>query len=370
MTFTLYACLILSIVPYGVLFIYVIRAFLIRNKTSKRSVLLKMECPPVSIILTCYNEEQYVHQKICSLLDERNWIEGSEVIVVTGGSTDATNEELLKFRDHPNVNIHILEKRISKIQGVNFAVKISKHSILVFSDFRQEMKPGSIEQLLKNFDDPTIGTVSGTIIDTKTILTPSFTRSLLNKMAINESQNSTSLNVFGALYAQRRECFSEIPEDILFDDLFVTVSTLVQNKRLIQDKDAIIYDVHFDQYYGKERIMRLARGLLLFWFNHYRLIMKIPFKNRVRFLIFKYLKLILPFSMLLALLSLIALVLNGNVVLPIIFTLLIAILFVFRFTRKGLLKLMTIHYYFAVAIVLYFKGNGRSVFWDKLQSVK
>lgn len=361
---------ILALVPYGILSVYIIQALL---KSKSKLIIQNVKeqiSPPVSIILTCYNEDKYVHQKISSLLDEKNWIKGSEIIVVTGGSTDSTNVELIKFKDHPYVTVHILESRISKIQGVNIGVSKAQHNFLVFSDFRQEMEPGSIFNLLKNFDDPSIGTVSGTLVDTKNISKPSFTRSLLNTIAIKESLNSSSLNVFGALYAQRRECFTHIPEDILFDDLFVTASTLAQNKRLVQEKNAIIYDVNFDQYYRKERIMRLARGLLLFLFNHLELIKKIPLKLRIRFLVFKYLKLTFPISLFLLLISTTGLMMIGEYFLPLMLLSLASVLLIIPFSRKLFIMSILIHYYFAIAIILYLNGNGRSVFWEKLQHVK
>lgn len=216
----------LALLPYAILLTYIICSLLLKKRHQR---LVNNFVAPVSLILTCFNEEPFIAKKISSLLDERNWIKGSEIIVATGGSSDSTNAELKIFNDHPFISVYFFEHRISKIQGVNYAVSKARNDFLVFSDFRQDMKPGAIASLLRNFSDPTVGTVSGTLVDTFNSRNPSFTRSLLNTMAINESQRSSSLNVFGALYAQRKECFVEIPEDILFDDLFVTASTLAQN---------------------------------------------------------------------------------------------------------------------------------------------
>jgi hypothetical protein len=89
--------------------------------------------------------------------------------------------------------------------------------------------------------------------------------------------------VFGALYAQRKSVYRTIPTDTIFDDLFVAVSTIVQGRRVIQEKEAIIYDVELYRYYNKERLERLARGLLMFLCNHTALIMQLPLGVLIRF---------------------------------------------------------------------------------------
>ena len=53
---------------------------------------------PVSVIIACYNEEKYIRNKILSFLDPEEWIEGSEIIVISAGSTDKTNTFFICIR--------------------------------------------------------------------------------------------------------------------------------------------------------------------------------------------------------------------------------------------------------------------------------
>ena len=176
-----------------------------------------------------------------------------------------TNAILKEFRHHSDIVLMIYEEHFTKIECVNRAAARSKNDILVFSDCRQRMKSGSIKRLLYNFDDQSIGTVTATLINLKDGKA-SRIRSVLNRVAFSESIKGSCLNVFGALYAQRKSVYRTIPTDIIFDDLFVVVSTIVQHKRLVQENEAIIYDVNFNRYYNKES--KGSQRLLLFLCNH------------------------------------------------------------------------------------------------------
>lgn len=323
---------------------------------------------PVSIIIACSNEELFITQKIESFMDRDEWIEGSEIIVVSNNSKDATNTILQTYTHHPDVRVFIEEGQSSKIKSVNRGVKEAKHDLLVFSDCRQQMKKGSVKSLIHNFKDPGIGTVNSTLTAPAGEARFSF-RALLNFIAHCESASGSSLNVFGALYAQRRSVFREIPTDLLFDDLFVTVSTIAQKYRLVTEKNAVIYDVPFEEYYQENRIRRLARGLLIFLFNHFDMIRQLPATTLIRFMMFKYLKLVLPFALLfLGMLSLFNYkVIEGH---PLLIMAPMLIVFAIKPLRRLFIHLLKINYNFMIATIQFLFFNNRSNKWDKLDVSK
>ncbi|NOQ75921.1 MAG: glycosyltransferase [Crocinitomix sp.] len=328
------------------------------------------ELPPVSIIIACYNEESFIRSKLTEILSKANWIEGSELIVVSTGSTDTTDQILREFDSNPNVHLCLIPERISKIDAVNYAVNICRHKLLVFSDCRQKMKVGSIQRLVSKFQDPTIGTVAASLLDTKNDESPSFFRKMYHNMALNQSKVGSCFNVYGALYAQRKSVYRKIPTDLLFDDLFVVVSTISQGMRLVQEKEAVIYDVSFYSYYKPERVQRLTRGLLLFLFNHKKLIFSLPPTVLFRFLMYKYLKLLMPF-LLLAVFLLTALLsyMSGffGAYFGILFVVL-AVLFIFNLTRNFLVVFIQINWYFFLATINFVFFNKRSKKWKKLNT--
>jgi cellulose synthase/poly-beta-1,6-N-acetylglucosamine synthase-like glycosyltransferase len=338
------------------------RSVLFRNDPRRSASFLQ----PVSIIIAAHNEEKYISQKLNSFLDPGEWIEGSELIVVSNGSTDATNQILSRYSQLPQVKIIIEPEKASKILSVNRGVKEAKHDLLVFSDCRQVMKNGSVKNLVHYFSDPEIGTVSSTLMDSDANRSKSM-RSFLNYIADCESISGSSLNVFGALYAQRKPVFREFPEDILFDDLYVVVSTLLQKKRLIAAKDAIIYDVPFTDYYLDDRIERLARGLLLFLFSHFNMIRRLPTGYFTRFIVFKYFKLVLPFVLIIMAFDMAYLsveyippeyMLQGLIVL--------LLMLVIKPVRKMLILFLRINLHFLIAVMQFIFFKKRSNTWGKL----
>lgn len=315
----------------------------------------------ISIVIACYNEVNHVSQRLDFFLRAENWIEGSEIIVVSGGSNDGTSTVLERYQSDPRVRVFIFEERYSKIRAVNFAVGQVKHNYIVFSDCRQAVKDGSVQALLRNFNDPTVGTVSATLMDGG-----SWARGILNAIALGESHRRSSHNVFGALYAQRRSCFRTIPTNLIFDDLFVVVSTIAQGYRLVQEPDAVIVDRSFVQYYRRGRILRLCKGLLLFVLRHHRLIHAMPIGEIFAFYTNKYVKLILPFSTLsIAVILFIELrFLEFNCIVVWIF-LIISLLLIKGF-RTLVLSCLRFNCYFIYGILLFCLGKERSLDWEKL----
>lgn len=359
-SFTISSLLILILISYPLI-------SYMRMKGVKHETLKDLSFqPPVSIIISCYNEEKYIFDRISSILHTSEWIAGSELIVVSTGSTDNTNEILKSFESNPNVQIFYREK-ITKIEALNWAFGISKNDYLVFSDCRQLMKPGSIKQLIANLKDPNIGTVTCTILDT--LEKPSFFRRLFLFIAVCDSKASSTFNLYGALYAQRRDVFRQIPINILFDDFFVAVSTLSQNKRLVQERNAVLYDVPFIKYYNRERIERLARGLLIFLFNNFSLIKSIPIKTRIRFYIYKYLKLMMPVVLSIWFIAAISLSVEN---IPTVYLFISIVLFLLSILlvpkmRIYLLTLFRINFYFMNAMIGFFIFNRRSIHWQPLK---
>ena len=361
--------LIIAILPFLLIFLYPLQS--IWSSFFKPNVVHKdlNFRPPISIIVVCFNEEKYIQERINLLLAECENFLHYEIIVISGGSTDSTNELLKNFIDHPSIKIYF-EEKISKIESLNKYVPTCIHEYIVFSDCRQYIESGSIGHLIANLKDPSVGTVNCTLMDVNQ--KPSFFRKFFANIGIIDSIHGSTFNLYGALYAQRREVFRPIPANLLFDDLFVAVSTLSQNKRLIQESSAIIYDVPFNNYYTNERIQRLVRGLLLFWVNNQQLIKSLPFWMRMRFIHYKYLKIFIPFFLSFLLITVISQMLVSKYWFEILSALLgvfICIL-IFKKTRNFCGLLVRINYFFAKSFLTFVLFNGRSNKWDKLKPIR
>ncbi len=128
--------------------------------------------PGVTIIIPCFNEEEWIHRTILSCVNQDYPIDKLEVIVVDDHSNDRSVEKIqetiekLKTEDEH----YEIAKRVSYIvQPVNKGkrdalcegVKAAQHELIVFVDSDSFLDPFAIRNLVQPFKDPKMGGVAG-----------------------------------------------------------------------------------------------------------------------------------------------------------------------------------------------------------------
>ena len=323
---------------------------------------------PVSIVIAAYNEEEYIFDKLDFLLSEEEWIPGSEVIVVSAGSTDKTNSILEEFALDERVTLVIIKEHLTKPLALNRGVAISKNELIVFSDCRQTLSKGAVKVIVSFFVQPDIGAVNATLSDTKYGGKTSLLRKISNIICLSESCKGSSLNLHGAFYAQRKELFKPFPTHLIHDDLFSLVNTVAQKKRLIQTDKVLVFDVPLSSYYERTRIERLVKGLLSFATQHWNLIRQLSLPYKIRFLFYKYLKLFFPMFVLLGSVPLIYLVsawIGWKMCLSLILLPFI-LLGIHAKGRKFIALLFRIQLYFLVSLFCFVVLKKREGYYQKL----
>jgi biofilm PGA synthesis N-glycosyltransferase PgaC len=345
------------IIAYPLIEIYRRRDFSAAVQTD-----IQLISKPVSVILVVYNEERDIERKIREILDEPIWNEGSELLIISGGSTDQTDDLIRSFLPDDRIKAHVFAENISKIESVNFAVSEARNELLIFTDCRQYMLPGSMPALLHKLESDQLDVVVATLHnkhDPKRSI-----RNTLNRMNLAKAMDSNSMNVYGALYAQRKSAHVVIPTDVLFDDLYVLAQTLARGKKIRQIGTAVLKDVNFEDYYREERIQRLTRGLMLFLFRHPGVVRKMSAQDRYHFLMSKYSKLVLPLVVAFLLLHLITDSLLHFSAINFNFLCLLLISLAGILNRNVRLFFRVV-YYTLKAEYLYFMKQKRSVRWEK-----
>lgn len=128
--------------------------------------------PGVSIIIPCFNEEEWISRTIISCINQDYPVDKLEVIVVDDRSTDGTVKEIEKtielvhreaerYLTKERLKMHVLAvnggKREALVQGVDMA----KHDLVVFVDSDSFLDPSAIKNLVQPFQDPRMGGVAG-----------------------------------------------------------------------------------------------------------------------------------------------------------------------------------------------------------------
>ncbi|CAN5132939.1 glycosyltransferase [soil metagenome] len=86
--------------------------------------------PVVTVICLCYNQQDYVKEAICSVLNQD--YKNIELMVVDDASTDHSPDEILKvIKDHPEISFIQLEKNVGNCRAFNTALFRAKGSFII-----------------------------------------------------------------------------------------------------------------------------------------------------------------------------------------------------------------------------------------------
>lgn len=115
--------------------------------------------PYVSLIISAYNEEEVIREKIANCF-ELDYPKDKLEIVVASESTDNTNKIVKEFEGQGVVLFHY-DEREGKRATLYKTVPFVKGEIVVFSDANAMYRRDAVKKLVRNFSDSRIGCVTG-----------------------------------------------------------------------------------------------------------------------------------------------------------------------------------------------------------------
>src|SRR5437762_2697769 len=111
--------------------------------------------PRVTFVIPAFNEEHNIAAKIENTLSLDYPSDRIEVLVVSNGSTDATNE-IVRGRPDPRVRLIALE-RPGKMAALNEGAQSASAEVLVFTDADFLLDRHSLREIARKFADPEVG---------------------------------------------------------------------------------------------------------------------------------------------------------------------------------------------------------------------
>lgn len=220
----------------------------IRAKWFNRPVTLKSQFPSVSIALVVHDEASVLTHKLQNLLELQYPADKIEIIVVSDGSTDATNRIVSAFDDGMRVRTIMIHEPRGKAEGLNHAISAARGEIVVFTDARQIIAPDAVSRLMENFGDPTVGCASGELV----LGDPSSGDTLrgvglywkIEKLIRSlQSASGSVVGATGALYAVRRSLLRAIPPETIVDDVIIPMRVVRQGARVVFEPRARAWDI-------------------------------------------------------------------------------------------------------------------------------
>lgn len=281
---------------YSILVIALSRFF--HNDVKKQDI-----TPKVTFLITAYNEEKNLAQKLDNTLSLDYPKDRLEILVASDGSTDRTDEIVKGYADK-GVRLLRVEGRVGKTGTQNAAVKAATGEIIIFSDATTTYEKMNIRNLVRNYADPEVGAVSGryeyfnptgAAIGTGNILFWKYE----NLIKSSQTRIKTISGCCGCIYSVRKNAYEPLPPDII-SDLCEPLKILEKGYRIVFEADAVAYEETTEKASEEfnMRIRVISRGMrgLLYMkklFNPFRF----PF---VSFQLFshKVLRWLVPFFML------------------------------------------------------------------------
>ena len=300
----------------------------------------------VSVLIAAHNEADALPRKLDNLLDLARTEPIREIWVGLDGCTDGTAARVKEKIRISNIqysisnvqvgqisamdsagranrpgepSVHLLEfsERRGKAATLNDLMARAGQPIFVLMDARQRVEAGAISKLLENFADEQVGAVSGELVyEAAAGAAQKGAESYWGYEKFirrAESRVWAVPGATGALYAIRKDLCEPIPENVLVDDVLIPMRAVLKGFRCLFEPAARVFDLPTARF-GQEGL-RKRRTLAGIWqlagleprFFSFR-------ANPIAFqwISHKFLRLLTPFFVLAALVSLAGMAWEGQ----------------------------------------------------------
>ncbi len=249
-----------------------------------RPVLTGAIQPMVTFIITAYNEEARIKEKIENSLQQQYPRQRLEIVVASDCSSDRT-DEIVRSYASSGVRLIRAPERKGKEAAQKLAVSQTSGEVLVFSDVATTLPAEGIANIVKPFNDPTVGCVSSVdrFVDAQGNLSGEGAyvkyEMLLRQL---ETKVNTLVGLSGSFFAARRAVCSPWADD-LQSDFNTLLNSMKAGLRGVSDPDSVGYykNLSDEKKEYQRKVRTVLRGIAV-------LMRSLPMLNPFRYGIFAW----------------------------------------------------------------------------------
>ena len=371
-------------IGYGILLYIIIRLRRLFKGNPQKAVLPQDdELPTMTLMICAYNEEDVVAEKMENTLAIDYPKDKLQIMWVTDGSNDRTNELLAAY---PEVRIVFSPERRGKTAALKHGLRELQTRYVAFTDANTMINAGALREIARLFMDPTVGCVSGEkrVAARKAGEMAAEGEGLYWRYESTlkrwDSELYSTMGAAGELYAIDPQLVREVPDEALLDDFMLSMYVVQSGKRIAYSPDAYAMEYGSANIYEESKRKRriAAGGLQSIWWL--RSMLNPLHQPLVTFQYVSHRVLrwsVTPVAMVLLLLANIALVILGAgsfyavmLILQVLFYLMALMGWLMnRYEYKN--KLLYTAYYFVFMNfnvfrgMAYLKSHGKSGAWEK-----
>lgn len=220
--------------------------------------------PGVTLVVPCYNESDFLEEKVrnCFLLDYPK--DKLEIIFITDGSTDRSGEIL---KAYPSIRHMHSPERKGKIAAMHRAMGSVSHDLVIFCDANTTLNEESIRNIVRHYSDPQVGGVAGE----KRVISRDGNNtagsgegfywkyeSFLKRL---DSEFYTVVGAAGELFSFRKELYEKPDEKTLLDDFVLSLRVCIKGYRVVYEPGAVAAESpSFSLADERKRKIRISAG--------------------------------------------------------------------------------------------------------------
>src|SRR5437764_8555830 len=194
-----------------------------------------------SVGIMAYNEEANIAEAIATILEQRvSSGEIAELVVVASGCDDRTVPIVAEIAaSDPSVRVIEQECREGKASAINLFIAAARSPVLLMVSADVLVKDGTIDALLRHFEDPTVGMVGGhpTPVNSET----TFLGHAVHLQWRRHDRIARQSPKLGEIVAFRNVVPS-IPLDTAVDEISIQALITQLGYRLVYEPEALVYN--------------------------------------------------------------------------------------------------------------------------------
>ncbi|MBI1316887.1 glycosyltransferase [bacterium] len=218
--------------------------------------------PSVTLVIPCYNEKSVLAEKLQNTRQLDYPSDRLTVVFITDGSTDGSQEYLRAQSDVVSLHQPV---RAGKSAAENRAMQFIQTPYVVFCDANTWLNPESIKRLVRHYQDPKVGGVSGEKRVKMDGTTEAEGEGLYWKYESTlkrwDSELWSLVGAAGELVSFRTDLFEPLEEDTILDDFVQSMRIAQKGYRFLYEPEAYAMEsssAHFSEEF--KRKVRIAAG--------------------------------------------------------------------------------------------------------------
>ncbi len=202
--------------------------------------------PKVSILVAAYNEAKDIEATLRNKIALDYPADQMEILVISDESEDGTDQIVERVAEESPVTVRLFRQvpRQGKTSGLNTLSQHAQGEILLFSDANSQWDTSTVSRLVRNFNDPNVGYVTGKMIyvhQDGSLVGDGCSAYMKyeNWLRCQETRLGSVVGVDGGIDAIRKQLYQPLRADQL-PDFVQPLKVVEQGYRVVYEPEALL----------------------------------------------------------------------------------------------------------------------------------